>query len=113
MVGSLASRAPRALRNTRRSAARRGGIAGLTLAFLLLACAAAAADCTCRAQGRDFHHGDRVCLAGPGGPRLATCGMSQNVASWIRSDDPCTVSALAPPAVLALRTAPDAGAPRP
>jgi len=93
----------RALRSPRRSATRGSEIAGLTLAFLLIACAAAAADCTCRAQGRDYHHGQRVCLASPDGPRLAVCGMDQNVASWKFSDQPCIVSAL-PPRTLALAT---------
>jgi len=66
------------------------------MAFLLLACAAAAADCTCRAQGRDYHHDQRVCLTTTTGPRIAVCGMDQNVASWIFSDQPCAVSTVAP-----------------
>ena len=76
-------------------------IAGLTVALLLLACAAAAADCTCRAAGRDYHHDQRVCLTTPSGPRLAICGMDQNVASWIFSSEPCAISSLASQITLA------------
>ncbi len=57
---------------------------------------AAAADCTCRAQGRDFQLGERACLATPNGARLATCGMVLNNSSWEFSQTPCTVSAAAP-----------------
>jgi len=99
-----ASWAHDAFRISRRSATRGGEIAGLTLAFLLLACAAAAADCTCRAQGRDYHHDQRICLMTPSGPRMAICGMDQNVASWIFSSEPCAVSTLAPIGTLATAT---------
>lgn len=101
MSWSHASWAHGALRISRRTAKRGGEIVGLTIAFLLIACAAAAADCTCRARGQDYHHGERVCLAAPSGPRLATCGMDQNVASWIFSEEPCAVSTLTPPVTLA------------
>lgn len=57
----------------------------------------AAADCTCRAQGREFDLGQTVCLAGPKGPRLATCGMVLNNTSWQFTETPCAMSA-APPA---------------
>jgi hypothetical protein len=64
----------------------------------------AAADCTCRALGRDFELGRSACLATPNGPRYATCGMVLNNTSWRISDTPCIlvqgepehVSALAP-----------------
>ena len=62
----------------------------------------AAADCTCRALGRDFDLGQTVCLASPKGPRLATCGMVLNNTSWQFTETPCTVSA-----------APSAGEPAP
>jgi hypothetical protein len=58
---------------------------------------AAAADCTCRAQGRDFQLGDRACLTTPNGARLATCGMVLNNSSWEFSQTPCTVSAVSLP----------------
>ena len=58
---------------------------------------AAAADCTCRALGRDFQLGERACLTTPNGARLATCGMVLNNSSWQFSDAPCTVSAAQPP----------------
>jgi hypothetical protein len=65
----------------------------------------AAADCTCRALGRDFELGRSACLATPNGPRYATCGMVLNNTSWRISDTPCIlvqgepeqVSVLAPP----------------
>ncbi|QFU17278.1 hypothetical protein [Microvirga thermotolerans] len=47
------------------------------------------ADCWCRAQGRTFAVGEKVCLRTPDGPRLAQCGMALNVTSWILSDTPC------------------------
>lgn len=87
-----------------RCAVRGSEITGFVLAFLLISLAAAAADCTCRARGHDYQHGERVCLAGPEGPRLATCGMSQNVASWLISNEACTVSALELPVQLAVET---------
>ncbi|GLK86543.1 hypothetical protein [Ancylobacter defluvii] len=64
-----------------------------TLALLLAAGGSAVADCKCRAGGRDYQHGARVCLSGSTGPRTAVCGMDQNVASWIFLDEPCAVSA--------------------
>lgn len=96
MLWSHASWAHGALHISKRSAVRGGEIVRLTLALLLLACGAAAADCTCRAQGRDYYHDQRICLSTPSGPRLATCGMDQNVASWIFSNQPCAVSTRAP-----------------
>jgi hypothetical protein len=58
--------------------------------------ASAAADCTCRAQGRQFEQGQTACLATPKGPRLATCGMVLNNSSWEFSEVPCTVSGVSP-----------------
>ena len=52
----------------------------------------AQADCTCRAQGRNFEQGQAVCLATPNGPRIATCGMVLNNTSWQFSDTPCVIS---------------------
>ena len=52
----------------------------------------AAADCTCRALGRDFELGRVVCLSTPNGPRLATCGMVLNNTSWRISDTPCVTT---------------------
>jgi hypothetical protein len=76
---------------------------GLSAAVALIAAldallAAAAADCTCRAQGREFQLGERACLTTPQGTRVATCGMVLNNSSWQFSETPCTVSAVAPPA---------------
>ena len=56
----------------------------------------AAADCTCRAQGRQFEQGQTACLMSPKGPRLATCGMVLNNSSWEFSDAPCSVSGVSP-----------------
>jgi hypothetical protein len=55
--------------------------------------ASQAADCVCRAQGREFELGQTVCLASPKGPRIATCGMVLNNTSWQFSDTPCVISA--------------------
>ena len=52
----------------------------------------AQADCTCRAQGRNFEQGQAVCLATPDGPRIATCGMVLNNSSWELSQSPCVYS---------------------
>jgi hypothetical protein len=60
-------------------------IADATLSF-------AAADCTCRSQGRDYDLGKSVCLSTPKGARIATCGMVLNNTSWQFSETPCVVS---------------------
>jgi hypothetical protein len=62
----------------------------------------AAADCICRAHGREFAHGQTACLMSPKGPRLATCGMVLNNSSWEFSEAPCTVSGVAKPGALRL-----------
>ena len=67
----------------------------LTVALIAAADAAlslAAADCTCRSQGRDYDLGKSVCLQTPKGARIATCGMVLNNTSWQFSDTPCVVS---------------------
>jgi hypothetical protein len=77
---------------------RLGPLAAVVLVAALDALAtSAAADCTCRAQGRDFEQGQTACLMSPKGPRLATCGMVLNNSSWEFSDAPCKVSGVAPP----------------
>lgn len=58
-------------------------------AMLAAATDIAAADCTCRALGRSFELGAKVCLKTPDGPRLATCGMSLNNTSWHFSKESC------------------------
>ena len=66
------------------------------LALIASATAAgpAAADCTCRAFGRNFELGMSVCLATPAGNRLATCGMVLNNSSWDISSTPCAAAGL-------------------
>lgn len=54
-------------------------------------------NCTCRAQGRSYQLGERVCLATPRGYRVAECRMQQNVTSWNISAEDCSVSAGGPP----------------
>ncbi len=77
---------------------RLGPFAAIALIAALEALgAAAAADCTCRAQGRQFELGQTACLATPKGPRLATCGMVLNNTSWEFSETPCKVSDVSPP----------------
>jgi hypothetical protein len=64
------------------------------LALLLAAVSlpAAAAECTCRLNGRDMPLGQSACIPGPRGARIATCGMVLNNTSWQFSDTPCVVS---------------------
>ena len=49
-------------------------------------------DCYCRAQGRMFAPGEKVCLKTADGPRLAQCRMEINVMSWSLSEAPCPES---------------------
>jgi hypothetical protein len=49
-------------------------------------------DCYCRAEGRIVAEGETACMATSDGPRLAECGMSLNVMSWIVTDRPCPVT---------------------
>jgi hypothetical protein len=49
-------------------------------------------DCTCRAQGRDFHVGEKICLRTADGPRIAACDMELNNTSWRFSDQACPES---------------------
>jgi len=53
-------------------------------------------NCTCRYRGTDYHLGDAVCLNGPSGPRMATCGMVLNNTSWSFSKTPCPTASLTP-----------------
>ena len=69
----------------------------------------AAADCTCRALGRDFELGRTVCLSTSQGPRLAICGMVLNNTSWRFSDVPCVVSQTPAEHVSELMPRPGAG----
>jgi hypothetical protein len=69
----------------------------LTISLIAAALAAlssmsALADCTCRAQGRNFEQGQAVCLATPTGLRVATCGMVLNNSAWEFSQTPCVTS---------------------
>lgn len=46
-------------------------------------------DCYCRAQGKMFALGERVCLKTAEGPKLAQCQMEINVMSWGITAVPC------------------------
>ncbi|HEV2565161.1 MAG TPA: hypothetical protein VGU19_08750 [Microvirga sp.] len=46
-------------------------------------------DCYCRAQGRMFAPGEKVCLKTAEGPKLAQCQMEINVMSWSITEVPC------------------------
>ncbi len=46
-------------------------------------------ECYCRAQGRMFAPGEKVCLRTADGPRLAQCRMEINVMSWSVTETPC------------------------
>ena len=52
-----------------------------------------AIECHCRANGRAYQLGDRVCLPTPSGQRVAECRMVQNVTSWSFGGEDCSVSA--------------------
>ena len=64
----------------------------IAAAFAALSSISALADCTCRAQGRNFEQGQAVCLATPTGLRVATCGMVLNNSAWEFSQTPCVTS---------------------
>jgi len=63
---------------------------------------ALAIDCTCRYRGEDYQIGEQVCLKGPNGPSVATCGMTLNNTSWKFTKSPCPY-ALAPMTPLQLK----------
>lgn len=65
---------------------------GIALTLLCVSPAAALADCTCRAQGRNVEMGETICLATHNGPRLATCEMVLNNSSWKISNTSCAIS---------------------
>jgi hypothetical protein len=70
-------------------------VLGLLFGAIMVATAfvsEAAADCTCRALGKDFELGRSICL----GSRLATCAMVLNNTSWSISSTPCLESSLTP-----------------
>lgn len=73
----------------RRFPARLGVYAALVLA--MSAARPAAADCTCRALGRDFPLGQTICMPTPAGSQFATCGMVLNNTSWILSEQSCAL----------------------
>lgn len=50
-------------------------------------------NCTCRANGRSYHIGERVCLTTPAGKRVAECRMQQNVTSWTLGPEDCAETA--------------------
>ncbi len=57
-------------------------------------------NCTCRANGRSYALGERVCLSTPSGRRLAECRMQENVTSWRLGPEGCAETArTAPPPV--------------
>ncbi|NWG26163.1 MAG: hypothetical protein HXY30_17400 [Pseudorhodoplanes sp.] len=76
-----------------------------SLLLVLVAAGPARADCTCRAQGRDFDLGATICLATPSGDRLAACSMVLNVTSWEISGVPCVSSNFRSPARPEIRRA--------
>ncbi len=46
-------------------------------------------ECYCRAQGKMFAPGEKVCLKTADGPKLAQCMMEINVMSWSITETPC------------------------
>ncbi|MFO1048048.1 MAG: hypothetical protein U1E52_09145 [Geminicoccaceae bacterium] len=57
------------------------------------AAAAPKIECHCRANGRDYALGARICLRAPTGYRLAECRMQQNVTSWEFGQEDCAPTA--------------------
>ena len=49
-------------------------------------------NCMCRAQGRLFQLGEKICLRTAEGPRMAECQMVTNVTSWGLTERPCPES---------------------
>lgn len=75
----------------------------VTLILGAFAATPAFADCTCRAMGRDFQHGEQVCLRNPSGQtRIATCSMVLNNSAWEFSETPCVSSRKFTPVRVAL-----------
>ena len=50
-------------------------------------------DCRCRANGRTYELGAKICLPTPKGHRVAECRMEQNVTSWKFAPEDCSVTA--------------------
>lgn len=46
-------------------------------------------DCMCRYFGHYYAQGDKVCMRGPAGPRMARCEMLLNNPSWRVTVEPC------------------------
>lgn len=46
-------------------------------------------DCYCRAEGKTFAIGEKVCLRTAAGLRIAECEMVLNVTSWGFTERPC------------------------
>ena len=53
-------------------------------------------DCICRANGREVHEGQTVCLRTAVGMKLARCERVLNNTSWKFSQKPCLFMSLAP-----------------
>lgn len=58
-----------------------------------LAQASRGIECHCRAEGRNYELGARICLRTATGYRLAECRMQQNVTSWMFGQEDCTPTA--------------------
>ena len=61
-------------------------------------------ECRCRANGRTFGLGEKVCLQTPSGYRIAECSMQQNVTSWSVAKEECMVNARLDAMVATLRS---------
>lgn len=74
------------------------GLMALTTFGALAQDASRFPPCTCRGKaGADMPLGAQICLATPGGPRLATCVMALNNTSWAPSEEICPVTSMARP----------------
>jgi hypothetical protein len=63
----------------------------LPLFFLFLLPATAHADCKCLFDGGEVKEGELACIKTADGPKLARCGKSQNVTSWVVTEDDCEI----------------------
>ncbi len=67
-------------------------ICSLLLILLCSMLVQALADCTCKYTDGEVKEGETACIKTAAGPRLARCGKSQNVSSWLLTDESCELT---------------------
>ena len=88
---------PEQARTGRLLTALAGFFPAAAVTLTLLSTPANAIDCTCRYLGSDYELGEKICLSGPSGPRVATCSMVLNNTSWNFTEAPCPFASLSVP----------------